>query len=111
MLRRQMAKLQNIWVKEILRLRARISRNHQKKQRHAQKRAKTIWHNKKLLDMYAKRIKTLDPEGCKVGKEFLDEVMSNYGNRRTILHRFLLKIYNSFYEKGVSKYEKNYLKE
>ena len=57
-----------------------------KKQRHAQKRAKTIWHNKKLWDMYAKRIKTLDPEGCKVGKEFLDEVMSNYGNRRTILY-------------------------
>lgn len=54
-----------------------------KHQRRSQKRAKTIWHNKKLLDLYTKRIRELDPEVSKTGKDYVDNLLTNYGDRKT----------------------------
>lgn len=55
-----------------------------KKSRNAQKREKTIWHNKKLLDAYNKRISQLDSESVSTGKSYVDNMISNYGTRRTL---------------------------
>lgn len=38
----------------------------------AEKREKTIKHNKKLLELYRKRLSEIDPKFAKSGKEYID---------------------------------------